>query len=617
MTRRSVWAAGVAAIAVLAAAAPAGAFPLDLGDDWEATWTTTVSAEASWRTADPSNKLYTAADGARLGLKGGLGGAPVDSGDLNYKSGDLVSNTYKLLTELGVRQDDLGGFIRVKAWYDRAEANEAAHYGNEANGYAADSRLSDKGFENLQRFRSGELLDAYLYDTVEIAGNPTQFRLGHQVINWGESLFVQGINQINPLDIPSLRRPGSEIKEGLLPVWAAYANMGLGGGASLEAFYQFKWEPTTVDACGTYWSVVDTNIGTKAGACNKIMFGSASSPMGAAMGTYAPLTDGRDARNSGEFGAAIKLPVEAIDTEFGLYAMNLNSRLPIISTRTGGWGGVPAQMRPAFLFPFAAIQGALAPLGVRSSSAFWEYPNDIQYYGVSAATNIGGWSLGAEFSYTPNLPVQRNGNDMILGILQGVGPLGGIYRAAGPNAEISGYDRFGKSQFQLNAVQIFNGVAGASTATLLGETAFEWVGVPDFRSGTKIRYGRAFIFGNASSAGLDTCALGIDPQPDGCRNDGFITNFSWGYRLSGSLEYPQIFSSAITFIPTLSVAHDVSGVSADNQFNGGRLQLGLNSRFSMSKRYNLDLGYVYYGKWAKYDPLRDHDYFSAAFSVTF
>ena len=99
---------------------------------------------------------------------------------------------------------------------------------------------------------------------------PLQVRVGNQVINWGESLFVQGINQINPIDLTSLRRPGTEIRDAFLPVRALSANLGLGGGSSLEAFYQFQWSPANLDSCGTYWSPVEFQITTKPGmACSQ------------------------------------------------------------------------------------------------------------------------------------------------------------------------------------------------------------------------------------------------------------------------------------------------------------------------------------------------------------
>ena len=129
--------------------------------------------------------------------------------------------------------------------------------------------MSDEGFEDEQKFDNVYLLDAYLYGSFDVGDSSLQLRLGNQVINWGESVFIQGVNQINPIDVPAARRAGAELKEILLPVWAAYANWGFNFG-SLEAFYQLQWNNTSVDGCGQYFTVSGTQISSDPGRCNSI-----------------------------------------------------------------------------------------------------------------------------------------------------------------------------------------------------------------------------------------------------------------------------------------------------------------------------------------------------------
>lgn len=594
----------------------ANAVPFELGDGWEVNWDTTISVGTSWRTANRDSKLYKAADGARIGLTDGTAGSSSDGGNLNYDKGDTISRIFKVISDVEVKKDSFGALVRVKAWYDQALNHGDVAYGNQANGYTANTSLSDSGFEKLQRFDGVELLDAYVYDTFDMEGMPLQIRLGRQVINWGESLFFQGVNQINPLDVPALRRPGSELKEGLLPVWAVNANIGLGGGVSLEGFYQLAWEPTTVDGCGTYWSTVDINVGSSPGFCNKVVLGSLSSANAITAGSYLPLVKGRDARNGGQGGVALRMPVDAIDTEFGLYAMNVHSRTPIVSGRLGDWGLTPAALRST-VSPIIAHQKALARLGVKSAEAFWEYPEDMQVYGLSATTNLAGWSVGSEFSFTPNLPVQRNANDLLNALITGTGPMGSYATGGAALSEVSGYDRLHRWQAQLNGVKTFGGVLGSDNSTVLGEAAFQWNDAPNYKSGTAIRYGRSFIFGTGSSAGYNTCTNGANTSSQGCQNDGYVTRFAWGYRLRGQLTYSDIFGTGVVFKPSLSLAHDVTGVSADGQMNEGRIQLGVGSRFTYDQVYNLDFNYVTYAKNAKFDPYRDHDFASVSFSMTF
>ena len=53
----------------------------------------------------------------------------------------------------------------------------------------------------------------------------------------------------------------------LLPVAMAYANWGFSFG-SMELFYQFEWDNTSIDSCGTYWAVTENNISSNPGKCN-------------------------------------------------------------------------------------------------------------------------------------------------------------------------------------------------------------------------------------------------------------------------------------------------------------------------------------------------------------
>ncbi len=363
--------------------------------------------------------------------------------------------------------------IRAKYWYDQALNQENVLVGSQANnfngvrpglgpvpGYGVctaatppgaacfpvspagqnlwpKGKFSDRGFEAEQQFENVLLLDAYVYGSFAMGNSDLQVRLGNQVINWGESIFIQGVNQINPIDVPAARRAGAELKEILLPVWAIYGNWGFSFG-SLEAFYQLQWNNTSVDGCGTYFTATSTLIGADPGSCDSItvvggqngnpatgtvspivpQFGSQPWQQ-AVRGTYVPAIKGREASDSGQFGLAFRFPVEKIDTEIGLYAMNIHSRLPVAASITGtNWKDLPAAQQAALqaaglvgtdaygnywtssrlrsLMPGAeaAVEGFLASVGLptnlESGKGFWEYPEDIQIYGISAATNLGG-----------------------------------------------------------------------------------------------------------------------------------------------------------------------------------------------------------------------------------
>jgi hypothetical protein len=650
-------------------------------------WNTTVSVGANWRANDPSRELYSRVDGQLLGRTDGLGGSNTDSATLNYETGDRFSTPLKLITDLELRKGDFGGIVRVKAWYDQSLEDERVRYGHQNNDYNGgrgglnsrnpllpfnpcpgasrwtpappptpgatpicapgtwpSAELSDRGFEDLQKFSGVYLLDAYAYGSFEIGDTDLQLRLGRQVVNWGESVFIQGVNQINPIDVTALRRPGTEVKEVLLPVLMAYANWGFSFG-SMEAFYSFDWENSPIDSCGMYWGPAEGLISAQTAGClSTASIGGQSNPVAQATGYSFAALKGREASDSGQFGLALRFPVEAIDTEFGLYGMNVHSKVPVISARIGTHPSAPVSGPPNLPFPifnpsangglggwFSGVANNLpqyrflnpadfhrtlaaasnTPTAVTVAGGFWEYPEDIQIYGLTAATTLAGWSVAAEASYQKDVPVQINGNDLLQAVLLGAGPYGAAGVAgvrAGVGTDVPGYTQFDKTQFQVNTVKTFSNVLGAESLLLVAEVGMQSNDVPDFEKAGNLRYGRAFIYGVGGAAN--------NPQPDGRKNDGYVTDFSWGYRVRARMDYDGAFDGAIRVSPSIVWNHDVDGVAMDGQFIEDRQTLGLGVGFNYAKKYTLDLGYTWFADSA-YNPLMDRDYYSASFSVTF
>jgi hypothetical protein len=746
--RRNTVLAAVIGTVLASYAGRAVALEFEFDNGGRLNWNTTLSVGASWRADDPSRRLYTRADGSAIGLynaplipgtflgpdDGLAGNHAAGDGNLNYSKGDRFTTPFKLITDLEYKKDRWGGLVRLKAWYDQALNEEKVRYGSQANEYngvrkglgpvpgyrlctAAESanwngslncmpvsppgqnlwpqaELSDDGFEDEQKFDNVYLLDAYVYGSFDIGETDLQLRLGRQVVNWGESIFIQGVNQINPIDVPAARRAGAELKEILLPVEMLYFNWGLPFG-SLEAFYQLRWDNTSVDACGTYFSSTSTLVAADPGSCRSL------TPIGLQLGVavngvivpqlgslpyvvsgsgaYVPAVKGIEASDSGQFGLAYRFPVDAIDTEIGLYGMNIHSRLPY----TGGEGGtspvdLPAPIQTALtaagiigkdaygpywasgttryrnMFPGleAGLEAALKAQGItydlQSGVGYWQYPEDIQIYGISAATNLFGWSTSAEVSYQVDVPVQINGNDVLGASYLGIGPFrdeAAEISARAPGKRIlDGYDTFEKTQAQLNFVKTYSNYLGADNIVLVGEVGGQWNDIPNYKKGGR-RYGRGFMFGTGSGpeyapggtpqgqlsiplingnwcsptlvgAPIPIANTSFNPHPEGCRNDGYVTDMAWGYRLRASLSYNNVASSGIGITPSVFWSDDVNGVSMDPTFNEGRSTLGLGLKFDLAKKYVLDFNYVTYGN-NNFDPTFDRDYYSAAFSVTF
>lgn len=588
------------------AAAPGGAQAVDfeLGD-WQGNWNSTISLETSVRARSQDPALYGQANGAAVGRTNGTGANTIDEGNLNYNKGDVISSRLKLISEVELKKGTMGAFLRGRAWYDYGQKDLDVRLGNQPNGYRPNRPLSDDGFERLNRFSGVDLLDAYVYDTFTLAGQPLQVRAGNQVINWGESLFIQGINQINPIDVTSARMPGTQVKEILLPVPLVSVNQGLGDLGSVEMFYQLQWKNTVIDAgCGNYWGVANGSIGLYPNNCTNATSLAGSNAAGYRSGAYVHTLDGDKPSNTGQFGVAFRTYAEPIDSEIGVYAMKIHSRTPVVSAKFGDY----------------SQSNSIAPIAIQ-----WEYPEDIKIYGLSLATNVLGVSVGAELSHSRGVPVQIDGNDLLMGglgaggaIVPGVpipfGPYGqDAMAAAGGNGYLQGYTRANKTQFQLNGIKAGRGILAADQYALIGEVGFQWNDLDT----DALRYGRPFIFGPGPDASYGTPCSAINISKEGCKNKGYMTNFAWGYRLMFQLTYNNVFNSGITVQPSVFWSHDVQGWSIDSQFAEGRQALGLGARFTYNKDYALSLNAVRFNRNAEYDPLRDRDFYSATLSMNF
>ena len=149
-------------------------------------------------------------------------------------------------------------------------------------------------------------------------------------------------------------------------------------------------------------------------------------------------------------------------------------------------------------------------------------------------------------------------------------------------------------------------------------------------AGNDVRYGRAFTFGTAWHQAYTNPALSTREgcnaantagmvTPANCAQDGFVTTFSWGYRLLGELEYPNAVAGW-TAKPRLYWAHDVKGNAADGAFLENRRTLGTGvalSRLENGRRLTMDLAYTRFIDAARWDTYRDKDFLAASLNVAF
>nr|WP_315492110.1 DUF1302 domain-containing protein [uncultured Pseudomonas sp.] len=601
-------------------AGPAFGVSFNIGEV-EGSFDSSLSVGASWSTAKPDRDLIGVNNGGK-GLS-----QTSDDGHLNFKRGETFSKIFKGIHDLELKYGDTGVFVRGKYWYDFELKDEGREFKD----------ISDHNRKEGAKSSGGQILDAFIYHNYSIADAPGSVRFGKQVVSWGESTFIGGgINSINPIDVSAFRRPGAEIKEGLIPVNMFYVSQSLTDNLSAEAFYQLEWDQTITDNCGTFFSQPDVIAD---GCSDNLRLLSKRSVIAAGGGL--PLMNAfgvnineegvlvkrgpdRDARDSGQFGVAMHYNFEPLDTEFGAYFMNYHSRAPIFSAR----GASAATYAAANALTFTPGASQLRPLIVAGNSSYFvEYPEDIRLYGLSFSTTLAtGTAWSGELSYRPNAPVQLNTTDILYA---GVTPLLGL-GAASPlkgsaDQDLNGYRRKEVTQFQTTFTHFFDQVMGASRLTLVGEVGVTHVG--GLESSNKARYGRDPVYGPGRGALCATLnggtIAGAGPGTDAsnltanCNNDGFTTATSWGYRGRAIWEYPDVFAG-VNLKPNVAWSHDVNGYSPGpgGNFEEGRKAVSLGLDAEYQNTYTASLAYTnFFG--GDYNTSVDRDFVALSFGANF
>ena len=550
-----------------------------------------------------------------------------DDGNLNFDDGDIYSLILKGVHDFELRKGDFGVFLRAKYWYDQELESGSRPHGNSANAYTPNTELDMRDLDSFAQGSGIELLDAFIYNTFYLGENdvPLDIRLGSQVVSWGESTFIQNsINSINPADVSAFRRPGAEIKEGLLPVPLIYASTNLTDALSIEAFYQLAWESTLIEGCGTYFSTADV----AATGCNIVtLVGALNDQTNMAGGWFISRQFDREPDDEGQYGIALRYFAEKLaGTEFGLYYMNYHSRAPYLSGVTSANESLGAPPGTPF------IPGN--PLG-GNPQYFVEFPEDIELFGFSFATNVKGFAISGEISHRPDFPVQINTTELLQGAVAEAPWSTMLPRiiAAGPGESAAGFDRLPLTQVQVTLVRFFDQVLGASRLTLLAEVGADFVG--DLPDQSVQRYGRSPTFGMGHFEPIPlpspplppgqfiTCeagnALAGVPLPNtnasNCSTDGYVTDSSWGYRLRAALTYNDAFAG-VNLTPTIAWSHDVDGYAPAPNFQEGNTALSVSLKAENLNRYTGSLAYTAYSG-DDYGMISDRDFLSLSVSVSF
>ncbi|MGA9575873.1 MAG: DUF1302 domain-containing protein [Lysobacterales bacterium] len=616
MTRRLV--PGVLAATLLALSTGANAIEFSK-DEWSGRIDTTVSYGAIFRAHDYVDEFFGKAafnptefllTNAEQRQSPGRWSVNNDEGNRNYPDGgQLVANTVKLTSELDVRYKDFGAFTRFTAFYDFENHNK--------------DFLSEEAIKRVGK--DIRLLDLYVWGANEIGEHFLNWRLGRQVVSWGESTFIQGgINVINPVDVSRLRVAGAELKEAYEGVNMLKGSIDLTQNLSLEALYMFEFRKIIPDPAGTYfstndiatpgashvmlgWGTLDSpvvNPDLYTDVCLNGNFGASDSSLPPSLVAVScsrsfPRGDTIDAKNGGQYGLSLRYFADQLNgTEFGFYYLNYHSRLPLIS-------------------------GSAVTSTEFTTGRYWtEYPEDIHLWGASFNSNVGTWSLSGEVSYRPNAPLQIDDVEILFA---GLSPLNVLFPAPalqfksqlgdfGAGEHIKGWEEHKSWQAQLTTTKLFgpDNFLKANQVLFVAEVGMNYVS--DLPCKCDLRF---------NGDGTDTGG-GPDFLTGDLRNPitepavGFADDFSWGYRAILRAEYNDAIGPT-TVLPRIAWSQDVSGTTPGpgGSFIEGRKIITVGVEFNYLNEWIFDLSYTNFMGGGHYNLLSDRDFYAASVRYSF
>jgi hypothetical protein len=600
-------------------------FGTDIGS--EALWGVVdfeLAYGTRWRIQDRDSALISPGNGGDRSNRNGN----IDDGNLNYDRGRAVANMVRGTADLTLQWSNFGAFVRGYAFYDYANQRE-------------DRARTDLGSDAREQVGQGAgILEAYISMRFAPQGMPLQFRVGQQLVNWGESRFFpsSGVNVANPLNVPRAQQPIGEPADLAMPVGMFWGSLQLNPILAVEAYYQYEWQATVLPARGTYLSTDDayspcgsflqagpfSDQGTNVDA----FFGLPPGTLGYVPDWYqVPRASTKNARDQGQFGISLRMLIPKLnDSGLALFFANYHSKTP-----NGFWISPPtetyvdyslqgiAAQREALIGAGVAPESATAAAGTIRQGEFFNqsrvgtlYAEDIRMLGISFNTTsmATGTALFGEFSYHFDAPMPVVPNQLFNEVLPGSTP-----EAPFPpvnlaqiseeeistdyaNATINFVEELDKSFLALGATLLFGPTLGATSFSVTGEIG--WLHVYDFPDKDELL--------------IQTPGLVITQfSPDSL----FADADSLGYRLTGVLSYNSVFG-AFNLRPRLSFAHDVHGNSpaGAGPFREGAksLNVGINIDYLQSLRF--DVAYTTFWGAGEYNLVNDRDYinFSARYS---
>ena len=577
----------VLALGLLSAAAPAMAGgEYKFNDDFSAKWNLKASVGAISRMESASKENLFAGD-----TPGGTSGSAVsDDGNLNYDGGEVVSSVVKAIGDFNLQYKNYGLFVQAKTWYDYTQKEGYVPHGNYPNEFQG-GKLSDDGFHRNSQFQGATFQQVFAHGTFQVNEQPLKVAAGRKLLLWGRSLYSRGsFSSLNAVDLAALHRPGSEYTEFLTPSGMVTVDYNFTDRLSMKSFYQYEWRAANLDGCGTFFSTLDnTALG-----CDATFSSSAVIPNQDAYnaGAYIPRRDENEPKDGGQYGLKFDYAFPESKAKIGTYFFNYHSRLPYYSVTK---------------------EDSPLPQGITAGNDiayFYEYPEDIQVFGLTADKTFEGvGNLALNLSYLPDMPIQINTPDLTTSrvleangvpaaAVQGAGfsiPQGTIDYVYNSGSEVHGFEEFDIQRAELAFTTIIPKLMGAQKTVVSMQVGSEFI--PDLPKQDQMRFRRHTNFGVGE--------LG---------EDGYVTDFSWGYQLSLTSTYANAIG-AVSLTPGLTFNHGVEGYSSDDAMQEDSRTVGVSLGMAY-KQLSANLSYTTYND-EEYSVVEDRDYLSLSTTYNF
>ena len=213
-----------------------------------------------------------------------------------------------------------------------------------------------------------------------------------------------------------------------------------------------------------------------------------------------------------------------------------------------------------------------------SAGYFLEYPKNIHLLGLSFNTQLpNGIALQGEYSYRPNVPLQRAATELLLAALNVESNFAPVTSDIAAGSEIRGWKRVKAHQIQTTATQVIPTILGAQQLALVGEVGYTFLDLPS-----------GILFDGPGTA-LPALASASNASGGSVQQDGYATQHSWGYRAVARLDYLSLLG-AVNVSPRAVFSHDVKGVSPT--FNEGAQAVTLGVNFNYQQVYTVDVSYT-------------------------